>query len=634
MKTIYIEPDEEIISVIDRVDRTSGHKVGLAIPKNAQLWQSSINLKLLKREADGSNKKIVLVIPADIDSEVAEKIGFEIKRVKDIQAEAELIRQNDEENDLEAIKPEEEAGSEVDDLISGDDEAESGQSEEKLRREEESEGEIKIETNNGEGAESKNKIIIQQASAAEISAQKQDMLQALVDKMEEDDDSFHDTFKESLTRDREAMLASYRKKSSNKLLDAFGKSNLFSKKSSRKSSKSKNSRSKSAKIQEDSLFNGRFFTGFVALAVVLIFLVIYFVLPTAKIEIFPLVETKRFDLAIVGLKDSNSVKTDSNNIVSLQEVKIEQTISQEFEATGKTEVNQKAKGIITIYNEYNSSPQTLVATTRFQSPDGKIFRIPTNIVIPGAKVENAKIVPSEIDAEVVADQPGEEYNIGLTDFTIPGFKGSPKYVGFYGKSKQAMVGGSVGSVKVVSADDLSQAEEKLKEELLKSAREALQKQVPDGFALIKNGVKEEIIQTNFSAQKNEAVEKFNLEIKLEIRALAYQKDDLKRVIDLDLLTKIENDKKLISESQKIDWTKMEIDWNKGRAELDLSVLEDISQNVDIAAIKSGLAGKNEIEARKYFSERPEIQKVQFSFWPFWVKSIPSKESRIKIEIVY
>jgi len=57
-------------------------------------------------------------------------------------------------------------------------------------------------------------------------------------------------------------------------------------------------------------------------------------------------------------------------------------------ATGKEKVEEKASGRLTIFNAFSSQPQVLIAGTRFQSPEGKIFRLTDRITIPGAKINN------------------------------------------------------------------------------------------------------------------------------------------------------------------------------------------------------------------------------------------------------
>ncbi|NMB92510.1 MAG: hypothetical protein GYA31_02720 [Parcubacteria group bacterium] len=104
---------------------------------------------------------------------------------------------------------------------------------------------------------------------------------------------------------------------------------------------------------------------------------------------------------------------------------------QEFKSTGQGKDESKAKGVITIINNYSTSPQILVATTRFETSDGKIFRLDSRIVIPGATTKDGVLQPASIDVNVTADQPGPDYNIpACTEpckFTIPGFKGTDKF---------------------------------------------------------------------------------------------------------------------------------------------------------------------------------------------------------------
>src|SRR5436305_11517825 len=58
---IYVDVDDEITSIIDKVEN-SGHKVtALVLPKRAASLQSIVNMKLLKRSADTAGKNVVLI---------------------------------------------------------------------------------------------------------------------------------------------------------------------------------------------------------------------------------------------------------------------------------------------------------------------------------------------------------------------------------------------------------------------------------------------------------------------------------------------------------------------------------------------------------------------------------------------
>ncbi len=60
-KTVYVDVDEEITGIIDKVRNTKEELVALVLPKRATMLQSIVNMKLLKRAADQSDKKVVLI---------------------------------------------------------------------------------------------------------------------------------------------------------------------------------------------------------------------------------------------------------------------------------------------------------------------------------------------------------------------------------------------------------------------------------------------------------------------------------------------------------------------------------------------------------------------------------------------
>ncbi len=60
-KLIYLETDEEITAVIDRLRQITAHEIRFVVPKGALILQSLVSLKLLKREADRLGKQIAIV---------------------------------------------------------------------------------------------------------------------------------------------------------------------------------------------------------------------------------------------------------------------------------------------------------------------------------------------------------------------------------------------------------------------------------------------------------------------------------------------------------------------------------------------------------------------------------------------
>ncbi len=78
--TLYIDIDDEITTVIDKL-RSSPHRiVALVLPKRAAVFQSIVNMKLLKRTADEAKKHVVLITAEAGLLPLAGAVGLHIAR--------------------------------------------------------------------------------------------------------------------------------------------------------------------------------------------------------------------------------------------------------------------------------------------------------------------------------------------------------------------------------------------------------------------------------------------------------------------------------------------------------------------------------------------------------------------------
>ena len=139
-------------------------------------------------------------------------------------------------------------------------------------------------------------------------------------------------------------------------------------------------------------------------------------------------------------------------------------------------VEAKASGKAIIYNNYDGATQKLIKNTRFESNKGKIYRINQSVDVPGKK-DN---IPGSIEVTLYADSNGADYNIDSATFSIPGFKGTPREIAFYAKSKNAITGGVSGSMSMVSLSDLNAAKDSLAVELSKEVQTEIMKIKKDG----------------------------------------------------------------------------------------------------------------------------------------------------------
>jgi len=604
MKNIYLEPEEEIISIVDRLSQAETDQVHIVVPPGAQIWQSSINLKLLKREADGMGKQVTLVVSDDLGAEMAERVGFSVKKEEDFPT-AELAQARP------AVAGKKKK-TDKDDMI--------GILVKEMNSEKKPAYSVNSQKKTSLGFSG-----FRSKKTSELKNSKQGMSDIVNPKKDIKINFFRrNPLKKSVSIEKSPKLPPIQKKPVEPepvISEPISKKDL-----------TPSRQIDSLTVSSSGGFKwSRILFVFIALAFVVSAAVGYVVLPSAEVIIYPKTEEVSFDLSIIGSKDISQLDEGLNRI-PLQEIEVQKTKSKKFTSTGEEEVTEKARGFILIYNEFSSVPQTLVATTRFESPDGKIFRIMENVIVPGAKIEQGRIVANGIEVEVIADQPGADYNINSTNFTIPGFEGTPKFAGFYGQSQSPMSGGYTGIAQIVSNEDLENAENELSEELKNEIRQALEEQIPEDLKVLDQGLKEDIVIIS-DIESGTVMDQFTFEIKATVRALIYKEDDLKSLIDLNLVSNISDDKKPLSQTQRIDWTSVSIDWDTGEASLDLSVQEDAAWQIDIPSLKQDLAGKKEVEVRKYLASQPEIEQARVTFWPFWVNKIPKQDKKIKVQII-
>lgn len=77
-ETIYLDIDEEITSVVDKLKNSEVPSLDIVIPKDALLLKSVVNLKLLKRQADSLGKEIAIVTQDKVGKKLAEQIGLAV----------------------------------------------------------------------------------------------------------------------------------------------------------------------------------------------------------------------------------------------------------------------------------------------------------------------------------------------------------------------------------------------------------------------------------------------------------------------------------------------------------------------------------------------------------------------------
>lgn len=285
-----------------------------------------------------------------------------------------------------------------------------------------------------------------------------------------------------------------------------------------------------------------------------------------------------------------------------------------------TETTEKAEGIIQITNDWTQN-QPLQATTRFQSPDGKIFRSTERVDVPAG---------GTVNVHVIADEAGVSGTLPVdTHFTIPGlWQGLQDQI--YGTSVETFSGG-VKKIAVISATDIEQAKKDALAGLLIKAKEQLQSTDPESESYV---LQTDLLLSQANATAGDKADSLIYSVRARYIALSIPSQTLYKLL-YDKLGLILTDDEEITEIDldALDITIEHVSSDSKSIQIRIHT-EALAQLKETASLFSpvSLANKTQTELDDVATAEQGITSIQASFSPFWVKRTPMNDGRVTIDI--
>lgn len=360
-------------------------------------------------------------------------------------------------------------------------------------------------------------------------------------------------------------------------------------------------------------------------SVFLFFALSYFFLEVT-ITINPKTETIALNNNLSAVKDS------AGKDLSFDLVALSGEESKAVPASGEKEVSAKAKGVVVIYNNFGSSPQRLDINTRLEGSNGKIYKTERQIVVPGKKGDT----PGSVEVVVFGAEGGEDYNSGPLDFTIVGFKGTPKYTKFYGRSKGDLTGGFKGMSPVISEEERELAIGELRKGLQEKLFNKISEQIPSGFVLFKDGAFFRVdAETDAGAAGDTAL---TVSVKGSMYGLLFDEAELGRQIIGSHVTKGEEEEVFIHGIRNAKFALLgPQDISFGEAQkINFSLSGEVKAvwRLDEDEFVASLLGKRRKDFNQILLQYPAVESAKMVISPFWKMSLPDKTKDIKIIVSY
>lgn len=285
-------------------------------------------------------------------------------------------------------------------------------------------------------------------------------------------------------------------------------------------------------------------------------------------------------------------------------------------------VGERSRGTIVVYNAHSTEPYRFVARTRFESPDGNIYRIEKPLLIPGGTKKDGEFIPGSIEVEVIADEPGEAANKEFADFTVPGLKGSVLFEKFYARSKGPISGGRKGEERVVDREAIASETFAAQERLF---GDKLRAQMPDGFLLPEaawfadyhSGDSDQIEAeiTGFMVKRDD--------LGAKLASLFFEPDQAGRVILVDdSRLSLKNLSSFDAETDKENMLRIMV-------EGEVMYTERITKE-EVPSALAKLRSSEEIDA--FLKNLGSVESATLIFSPAFLKRVPSNPNRITIDV--
>jgi hypothetical protein len=574
MKPIYLEPDEEITSIIDRLSKVEGSKIAVVVPKNSTMFQSLVNLKLLARQAQKLGKEVAIISNNKVGSRLAKQVGLEtyasLGTVGSAPSPAPVASPTTKAEPVGAdVLPD---GTPVHRYS-----PEMGQ----LAPNEEPpiEGDESEETTEPKAIDSS-------------------------EHMEEkpvEDETPHDEPKEEVrtsaptpVRDEPAFQAPV------SLPPIVSRG-----------------------IQTHHEFVFPWKSAIAATVMVLVAAIITFLfLPKATV-------TLTFPAKLLSETFALSAKTDTSSaegVIAGNLLTVEKTSTKEITATGKKDVGTKATGNISVKNCDDTNSHALAAGTKATS-GGKTFVTASTVTIPAGQFSGGGTVcnSTTVSVSISASDAGETYNLSNATFALAGLASRISGTG-------STAGGTTKQITVLSQDDVNKAYTDIKTQLLQDGTNEL-KGKAGSQTVLDEAIKSTVVEQKVDKEVGTQADKATASMTLDLYTIAFDQSALEAAAKEKLTTKLEANQELIIPNDKKPASVFkELTDDKTTLNLDVTASGFAAPTIDKTAVASQVKNKSVSKAESFLKDKYQTNDVKVEIIPgWWLKRLPILSQAINIE---
>lgn len=289
-------------------------------------------------------------------------------------------------------------------------------------------------------------------------------------------------------------------------------------------------------------------------------------------------------------------------------------------------VGKKAAGTVQIVNR-TFDEQKIKEQSRLVTAEGTLFYMQRHAIIPPASGGT----PARVSVVVEAAEAGEAGNIAPQRLDFAALDEDSQQL-VYAEATQALTGGSGENVPTVSAEDLTAAQESVRQTARTQVEEEIRQELPRGWVFLEESWQVDAEAFETAIQEGDQIAEIPYTAKGLIRVLGYESEALKARLKRALEERLEEEFALfpgeISYSIRVE----SVDWEKGEGKIVARVTHTTTPDFSLETLKAKLTNRGEKEAQDYLTSLPGVRAASIDLWPFWARTIPRIEKRIEITV--
>ncbi len=363
------------------------------------------------------------------------------------------------------------------------------------------------------------------------------------------------------------------------------------------------------------------------IAVVLLLLGAFLILPKAEVKIFVEPKILEKDTTVTADPDQKLVD-EAKNVIPGQIVETDVSGAGKAQATGQKEVGNPAKGTVVIYNK-TSEGKSLSKGTTLTSSNGLKFTLDTSVNIASQSATDSGITFGKSNAAVTASGVGADSNLASgSELSVGGFSSSQVSA----KAEGNFSGGTSKTVTVVSSDDQSKLLASVASSLRKDAQQKLQEKLPQK-KILEEALTEQIVNKSFNKNVGDQANEFSLNLTSKYKGTAFEDKDLKMIVSKLVITQVPSgfDLNLDDTETQADVSKVE---KTGKLIFLAKFKAKLMPKIDAEKIKNQIKGKGVNEALNIIKGMENVLGADIRVSPSipFLQIIPILTKNINVEI--